>query len=184
VEEVLELARPGEVKSAPELEMDVVPITKGEDGFRGYFYGIVLKPNDGKDGPLEPDTQRDVQSADEIIEALRWYSEHGLGRKIQHAIPGDKEFAWIAVRQEIAPVGYWLAGDGTTVPENADWTAKGFEKPDGDRDWSYIPKGTWLMEGKVLGKRLRDGLLSGEFKGLSIGGQAVKTPEKIAAQKS
>lgn len=156
------------------IPLITVPIGKGDE-FQGYFKAVVLKPNDGVDGPLEPDTQNDIYSAADIEYAMRWNAENRKTDNIQH---GEQSatgpWGFIIVQNYLADVDFWLGPNGEAKAEPNDWRLGIITPP--DEGYEFIPAGSWIREGKATGKKLRDGLQTGEFNSWSIEGYATRTP--------
>lgn len=114
-----------------------------------YVLGVVLEPNDGVDAALNPDTQGDVYSAEDIAKAAhKWMSEY-LNVGLMHASLAGRRI--VPVESFIAPVDMQL----------------GEQK---------IGKGTWLLGAIVEDPGLWEAVKSGQLTGWSMGGYAVREP--------
>lgn len=145
VADVRELAQPGEVKKAWDRN---IPILKTAE--ERYVLGVVLEPNDGKNGvPLDPDAQRDIYSAEEVRDAAHRFMEHHRNLGLMH-----REFVTGKVRileSYLAPVDFELAG-------------------------ARLRKGTWLLALRIVDDELWRKIKQGDFTGFSIGGSAIRRP--------
>ena len=127
-----------------------IPVVKTEE--ERFVLGIVLEPNDGEDGaPLDPDTQKDIYSAEEIRQAAHKFMEEYRNLGVMHSeLANDK----IKILESyIAPADFIL--DGTK-----------------------IRKGTWLLAVRVIDDTLWQCVKRGELTGFSIGGSAMRSPVK------
>lgn len=127
-------------------------------GEEHYVLGVVLEPNDGKDGAdLDPDTQHDIYSQHDIRKAahrfLPEFSNIGLMHKqiINHDVD--------IVESYLAPVDFVM---------------------DGER----VRKGAWLLAVIVKNAALWKKIKSGEITGYSIGGSALRSPARVGALKA
>lgn len=132
-----------------------------------YMLGVVLEPNDG-DGtaPLDPDTQKDIYSADEIRQAAHLYMERhrNVGHMHRQVLPKAK----VSILESyIAPVDFSILSNGE-VSEKA------------GKDAQLVRKGTWLLALRIIDDELWKDVKSDKLNGLSIGGSA----RRIRTQKS
>jgi len=132
---------------------------KAEAGDEGIAIGIVLEPNDGKDGaPFEPDTQNDVYNKADVEKAAYVWMLNGGAVDLLHS--------WQKLgKEEIIGV----VGSDVTHGDVE------FEKPDGTKQ--KVRQGTWLVttlwntKGKVWPL-----IKSGKLGAYSIGGTATEQP--------
>lgn len=114
-----------------------------------YVLGVVLEPNDGTDGPLNPDTQGDVYSAADIEKAAhKWMSEF-LNVGLMHVELAGRRI--VPVESFIAPVDMQL----------------------GDQK---VQKGAWLLGAIIEDPNLWKAVKDGQLTGWSMGGFAVREP--------
>jgi hypothetical protein len=122
-----------------------VALVHKADGDSRYVLGVVLEPNDGKDAPLNPDTQGDVYSAADIAKAAHaWLSE------FQNTGVMHKELAG----RRIVPVESYIAPADFEIGEQK------------------ILKGTWMLGAVVQDDALWAQVKSGAMTGWSMGGMA------------
>jgi DNA adenine methylase len=115
-----------------------------------YVLGIVLEPNDGKDGaPLDPDSQKDVYSREEIRQAAHKFMEdfRNLGRMHREFLSGAAKI----LESYIAPCDFAI----------------------GEQN---IREGTWLLAIRIVDPSLWADIKDGRLTGFSIGGSAVRKP--------
>jgi len=127
-----------------------------------YVLGVVLEPNDGdNEAPLDPDTQKDVYSDQEIKQAAFGFMEkfQNIGH-MHRAIVNNKVKI---LESYLSPVEFWVTRDGETSSSKV----AGAE---------HVRKGTWLLGLRVIDKDLWGKVKSGELNGLSIGGSARRVP--------
>lgn len=148
--EVEALARPDEIDKLADLPFTrPLPLLKS-DALQ-YVLGIVLEPNDGKDGaPLAPDAQSDVYSEDEVRKAAWLFMRKYQGLGLMHEREATKREMEI-VESFVAPVEFVLNGQ-------------------------TIRKGTWLLGAKIHSPDLWKKIKRGEIGAWSIDGEAVRQP--------
>jgi hypothetical protein len=132
-------------------------VAKADDGTEERFVlSMVLEPNDGKNGvPLEPDTQKDIYSADEIRKAAHRWMENGGAVDLAHSWRALSKGAVKVLESFIAPCDFTLGeGDKTTK----------------------IRKGSWLVGLRVLDEKLWKAVKDGTLGAFSIGGTGTRTP--------
>ena len=135
------------------LLKDSTTITKAEDGTEERFIlSLVLEPNDGTNGaPLNPDTQDDIYSADEIRATA-----HGWMENFGHI---DLQHSWQALgKAEVMILESYLA------PVDFDF---------GDHK---VLKGTWMLGLRVMNDELWTAIKTGEIGAYSVGGSARRVP--------
>jgi len=134
-----------------------LPAEKAEGEDEQFILGIVLEPNDGDGGaPLDPDTQSDIYSAEEIRETA-----HKFMAERQHIGLMHKEIIDDKVQileSFIAPVDFKVTDPGTGKTEK-------------------VRKGSWLLAMRILDKGMWEAIKRGELDALSMGGNAIRTPE-------
>jgi len=138
---------------------DEIPIVKTKD--EQYVLGVVLEPNDGRDGaPLDPDTQRDIYSRDEIRQSAHRFMEdfRNIGFMHRTLINGKVKI----LESYLSPVEFWVTEDGTTYSE----------KPKGSEKVQHVREGTWLLGLRIADETLWAKVKDGKLSGLSIGGSA------------
>lgn len=146
----------------------LVPCGKGEEETpeQRFVLGVVLEPNDGKNGaPLNPDTQDQVYSAAAVEQAAWGFLarlNNGAHTCLMHAkdAGGDK-------------VDY----SGRIVCVESHVTRVDMEFPSG-----IVRKGTWLMGLRFDDLGLWQAVKAGELNGLSIGGTAWVEPAEPEAE--
>lgn len=148
--EVEALARPDEIEKLADLPFTrPLPLLKSDS--LQYVLGIVLEPNDGKDGaPLAPDAQSDIYSEDEIRKAAWLFMRKYQGLGLMH----ERE----ATKREMEIVESYLAPVDFTI------------------DGQKIRKGTWLLGAKIHSPELWAKIKRGEIGAWSIDGEAVRQP--------
>lgn len=114
-----------------------------------YILGVVLEPNDGRDGPLNPDTQGDVYSASDIEKAAHAWMSDFLNVGLMHVELVGRRV--VPVESYIAPMDMQL----------------------GDQK---ILKGSWLLGAIVDDQEIWDAIKAGTLTGWSMGGFAVREP--------
>ena len=113
--------------------------------------GVVLEPNDGGDGKaVDPDTQGDVYSLDDVRKACHSFALHGSHHKVLHAAAGDGKI--VTLESYIAPQDLRYA----------------------DTD-EVIKAGSWVLIAKINDNDLWAKVKAGQFNGWSVGGTAVRT---------
>lgn len=144
-----------------EIKLVDVPFTKRMSIIKTkeerFILGVVLEPNDGSNGaPLDPDTQKDIYSKEEIRHtAHNWMEYYGNIGYMHQEMINDK----IRVLESyVAPCDFEIDGpDGTT------------EK---------VREGSWLLAGRVINDILWKEIKDGDMTGWSIGGDAWRIPVK------
>jgi len=130
-----------------------IPLVKTDE--ERFVLGIVLEPNDGDNGaPLDPDTQSDIYSADDIRDAAHKFMEEFRNTGVMHRELANDRIK--ILESYIAPQDLKLGG-------------------------SKIRKGTWLLAVRVVDDTLWSKVKTGELTGFSIGGSALRAPDKAAA---
>lgn len=162
LEQVESMLQPDEVKKlvdyAFEKEIGIVKAEQRKE--ERIVVGVVLEPNDGKGGaPLDPDTQTDVYSREEVREAAHKFMEHYGNMGLMH-----RE----VVNDKIKPLESYVAPCDLTI------TA-----PDGTAH--KVREGTWMMVVRILDDALWDEVKRGKLTGFSIGGSALRKPFREAA---
>ena len=125
-----------------------------EDEEERYVLGVVLEPNDGTgETPLDPDSQADIYSEEDVRAAAHGWMEHhrNLGLQHQAFITGAAK----VLESYLAPVDFDVQ------------TAGGVE---------HVRKGTWLLAVRVVNDDLWHRVKTRELTGFSIGGSAVREP--------
>ena len=113
--------------------------------------GVVLEPNDGGDGKaVDPDTQGDVYSSEDVRKACHSFALHGSHHKVLHAAAGDGKI--VTLESFIAPQDLRYA----------------------DSD-EVIKAGSWVLVAKIIDNDLWAKVKTGQFNGWSVGGTAVRT---------
>lgn len=133
-------------------------VGKGADGTEErYVLSLVLEPNDGESGPLKPDTQGDIYSADDIRQAAhKWMEHHGKS---------DLEHSWEDLgKQKVRVLESYLAP--------ADFELNGYN----------IVKGTWMLALRIADDELWKAVKNGEIGAYSIGGSAMREPVEEAPE--
>lgn len=133
-------------------------VGKADDGTEErYVLSLVLEPNDGDTGPLKPDTQGDVYSADDIRQAAhKWMEHHGKS---------DLEHSWEDLgKQKVRVLESYLAP--------ADFELNGYN----------IVKGTWMLALRIADDELWKAVKNGEIGAYSIGGTAMREPVEEAPE--
>lgn len=155
IEQVERLLQPGEVKKLVDLAVEKrISLVKTKE--ERFVFGIVLEPNDGKDGaPLDPDTQSDIYSAEAVRDAAHKFMERYGNTGVMHSeIANDR----IKILESyVAPQELQITGPGGGVTK--------------------IRKGTWLLAVRVLCDKLWAKIKAGELTGFSIGGSALRIHE-------
>ncbi len=130
-----------------------LPVVKADD--LRYVLGIVLEPNDGKNGnPLDPDAQQDVYSAEDVRDAAWAFLAKYRGLGVMHQREaGEQEME--VVESFVAPVDFTMDGQ-------------------------EIRKGTWLLGAIVHSNELWKKVKSGDFGAWSIDGEARRGPLESA----
>jgi len=148
VTDVRSKASPNEIVRKTE-----VAVLKADEEER-YVLGVVLEPNDGKDGaPLEPDAHRDVYSVDDVRKAaLRFLVEYNkLG----------------VMHQRIAKRAEMVVCENYVAP--ADFTVNG----------QNVRKGSWLLGAFILSDDMWQQVKDGKLNAWSIQGKAMSRPEVV-----
>lgn len=131
---------------------DTMQILKTKD--EQYVLGIVLEPNDGKDGsPMAPDTQGDIYSKAEVRQAAHKFMAEYRNVGLMHR-------ALVNGRVEI--LESFVVPDGTG----------GFDIEDPYGEKQHVHEGTWLLGLRIVDEELWDKVKRNELSGLSIGGSA------------
>jgi hypothetical protein len=131
---------------------DTAHVRKAEDGTEErYVLSLVLEPNDGESGPLKPDTQGDIYSADDIRKAAHnWMEHHGKS---------DLEHSWESLgKSKVRILESYLAP--------CDFELSGYN----------IVKGTWMLALRIADDELWKAVKEGEIGAYSIGGTAMREP--------
>jgi hypothetical protein len=124
-----------------------------DDEEERFVLGIVLEPNDGDDGaPLAPDTQGDIYSREDVRRAAHGFMEKYRGLGLEHK---DRLLDTQAVILEsyLAPGDFEVGGQ-------------------------KVREGSWLLGERIIDDRLWKRIKDGDLKAYSIGGNAIRTPEK------
>jgi len=116
-----------------------------------FVLGEVLVPNDGEDGEeIDPDTDKDVYSREDIRKACHWWMENGSGA--------------------MGVLHKWMAGDKIRVLENyiapCDFTV---ETVDGKS--RVVKSGTWLLGIRVVDDDLYEQVVTEKLAAFSVGGR-------------
>jgi len=140
-----------------------VSFLEKEDPDEQFVLGIVLEPNDGSDGePMDPDTDLDVYSPEEVRKAAHWYMTNGRKKGTLHGkrggyIMGADDQRVVVVESYILPVDL---PPGTL----------------GEKQTERVKKGSWLAGFKINDPDIWADLKSGVYDALSIGGDADEIP--------
>ena len=129
-----------------------------------FVLGIVLEPNDGAgDAEFEPDSQKDIYSADEVRQTEQKFMEDFQNIGVMHRtlVNGKVKI----LESYIAPVEFFVCPDGEALHES-ELTKQDREK------YQRVKKGTWLLGLRIVDNDLWKGVKSGKLRGLSIGGSA------------
>lgn len=128
-----------------------VPVLKADDELR-YALGVVLEPNDGQGGaPLDPDTQKDVYSAEEIRKASWLYMAKFQGSGVMHEREASKSEI-VVVDNFVTPAKMTI--EGTSVRKGT-WL-QGAVFPSA-KIWADVKsgrKGAWSVDGEALREAL------------------------------
>ncbi len=148
--------------AAPDASIDLmrmamgkrIPLLKTEE--ERFALGIVLEPNDGdgKGIPLDPDTQDDIYSAEEVRAAAHKFMQEFRNTGVMHTELANDRIK--ILESYIAPSELTVSG-------------------------TKIRQGTWLMAVRVVDDALWSKVKRGELTGFSIGGSALRSPEPEAA---
>ena len=144
------------LKAAEEAHLEIIVKEAVEE--KRYTCDLVLEPNDGQNGaPLDPDTQGDIYSAEEIERAQRIYMKkfRRIGR--DHKTIFGREEAYL-VDCYIVP----MESDGLNI-RRADGTVR------------HIRPGTW-MQGVEWSEESWVEVKNGTLNAWSIGGKGFRTP--------
>jgi len=127
-------------------------VRKAEDGTEErYVLSLVLEPNDGETGPLKPDTQGDIYSAEDIrVAAHKWMEHHGKS-DLEHSWEDLGKSKVRVLESYLAPVDFELSGHN-------------------------IAKGTWMLALRIADDELWQAVKEGEIGAYSIGGTAMREP--------
>lgn len=119
-----------------------------------YVLGIVLEPNNGKDGaPLDPDAQKDIYDALEI-------------QATAHAFMSDF--------QQIGLMHERLISKGVRILES--YIAPVDFEIEGRYGRQQVRKGSWLLALRILSDAVWSDIKDGTLTGFSIGGDARRIP--------
>jgi hypothetical protein len=130
-----------------------VRILKADEDER-YVLGIVLEPNDGKDGaPLDPDAHRDVYSTQDVADAGRAFLVKHNELGVMHKRIA-KRAEMVVCENYIAPCDFELEGQ-------------------------RVRKGTWLLGAYILSDDLWSQVKTGKLNAWSIQGKAMSRPEVV-----
>lgn len=136
---------------------DTVQLLKTKD--EQYVLGIVLEPNDGKDGvPLEPDTQGDIYSKAEVRQAAHKFMAEYRNVGLMHRS---------LVNGMVEILESFVVPDGTG----------GFDIEDPYGEKQHVREGTWLLGLRIVDANLWGKVKRNELSGLSIGGSARRVSE-------
>jgi hypothetical protein len=152
VDAVRALVREDEIKKLASLPWGrALPLMKA-DSLR-FVLGVVLEPNDGKgDAPLDPDSQKDIYSEEEIREAAwQFLAEYRQIGEMHERTVGKDQIE--VVESYVAPVDMAI---------------------DGER----IRKGTWMLGARVKDGELWRKIKRGEYGAWSVDGTASRKPMK------
>jgi S-adenosylmethionine decarboxylase proenzyme len=131
---------------------DTVQLLKTKD--EQYVLGIVLEPNDGKDGvPMEPDTQGDIYSKAEVRQAAHKFMVEYRNVGLMHRS---------LVNGMVEILESFVVPDGTG----------GFDIEDPYGEKQHVREGTWLLGLRIADANLWGKVKRNELSGLSIGGSA------------
>lgn len=142
-------ATTGENDGSEIPEIGEIQILKSDD--LRYVLGIALEPNDGDDGaPLDPDTQRDVYSAEDIRKAAwLFFRRYRAAGDMHERKLSDREIE--VVESYVAPVDFEI---------------------DGQR----VRKGSWLVGAHIVSDKLWSDIRSGRRTAWSVDGKAKRRP--------
>jgi ATP-dependent DNA ligase len=159
VDTVERMALGHEVTKALEAEgVDRLTLLKTKE--EQFVLGVVLEPNDGEgEAPMDPDTQRDIYSAEDVRASAHRFMEdfRNVGHMHRTLVNGRVKI----LESFLSPTEFWVEMDGTTH------TAKPSKT-----DAEHVRKGTWLLGLHVADKAMWEKVKRGELTGLSIGGSA------------
>jgi len=144
-------------KAFDEVLQKKLPLLKTEKSTddERFVLGVVLEPNDGTEGaPLDPDTQKDIYSAEDIRESAHKFMEKFRNIGLMHK--GVINSKVKILESYVAPVEMNVNG-------------------------TKVRKGTWLLAVRVLDDALWRAIKRGDLTGFSIGGSALRKPVKEAA---
>jgi DNA adenine methylase len=141
-----------------------LPIFKTKE--EQFILAVVLEPNDGEgEAPLDPDSQLDIYSRNEIRTAAHTWLGKYRNIGLQHSKLINKKV--LVVESYISPCDFAVTPDGEFLdPSKAD-PKKGIQ---------LVREGTWLLGLKIVDKKLWVKVRDGEIDGLSIGGSARRIP--------
>lgn len=125
-------------------------VVKAHDTDQRYVLGIVLEPD-------VVDAQGDTYDAHEVRQAAEKFMQEYRNVGLMHKqVINDRVKI---LESYVAPVAFSMGEDADAVT---------------------VPKGTWMMAVRVLDDGLWDQVKTGGITGFSIGGSAIRTPEKVA----
>lgn len=146
------------LKAADKVRIE--PIFKADAEEKRYTLGVVYEPNDGTDGaPLEPDTQGDIMSAEDIENAQRIYMSRfqRIGRN----------------HKSIFAKGEATLVDCFIVPKESD----GLNIKKADGSVRHIRPGSWI-QGVIWSEEAWKDVKGGVLNAWSVGGKGYRTPVK------
>lgn len=148
IRDVEQIATESEVRKLL-AKLDRLPVFKAAE--ERFVLGIVLEPNDGEGGaPLDPDSQQDIYSAEEIRQAAH---------------------LWMIKFRNVGFMHSRLIKQGVHVLESY-IAPVDFDVPGADGTVRHIRKGTWLLALRIADNKLWRKVKAGKLTGLSIGGEA------------
>lgn len=117
-----------------------------------YVLSMVLEPTDGKDGAVfQPDTQKDVYSADAVRKACHTWMEHYGAVDLMHN--------WKAIgKEDVRTLECYIAPCKFKAGEDE------------------IQKGSWMLALRIVNDDLWSAIKSGDLGAFSIGGTANRVP--------
>jgi hypothetical protein len=114
-----------------------------------FVIGGVLEPNDGVDGPLNPDSDGDIYSAEDIRKTAHGWAMKGF-------VPGIHHLS--VAKGKISTVESYIAPQDLTIGKTT------------------FRKGTWIMAAKIIDDDLWAKVKKGELAAWSIEGLGLRTP--------
>ncbi len=138
-------------KASPATEAVIaktIPVIKTDE--ERFVLGVVLEPTKEMG---QPDTQRDVYSADEVRKAAFAFMEDFQVVGLQHRAD---------ISDRVRILLNWIATEDMTL------------------NGQTVVKGTWLMGVRVQDDDLWSAVKKGEITGFSIGGSAKREPVAVA----
>lgn len=139
------VAEPESVKS-----FTISKIMKLDDSPERFVMGVVLEPNDGIDGELDPDAQGDYMGAEDIKKTAHGWLGKGGVMKIMHE---DETTEIIPAESYIAQTDFTLGTD-------------------------EIKKGSWILGAYIDNDDVWELVEKGDFTGWSVAGRGARITEE------